>query len=321
MLKNILGKKNTETKADDTEKKPAVKRTAIKIKQPVIISREAKAMPYEPEGYVGQEKKQFTVVTREDEIRAAIVSGTILQGPVTMIEGDKVYVQIGNIMGVIPESEYDANYKFKNLATQIWRPISFVVKAYDKDLNLAVCSRKEAQIKKATPTLDSLTEGDVVSGCVTNIAERAAYLDVGGIDAILPLKQMHHSKPAHPSEMIDKGDYFDVVVLVVDKKRKRVIVGLKQLLDSPWDTVANRYKVGNFKGGIVRSITSDGLFVELEPGLVALAPLAWKDYQVGDYVTAEIKKIEPERHRIKVLVQAKSNWGPGNYGYHGLAGK
>lgn len=274
----------------------------------------AKRIP-EPELFVGQEKKKFGAITKQNEIKAAIESGTILRGNVTMVEKDRVYVQIGDVTGVIPASEYDAHHKFKNLDSQVWRPIMFKIKGFDEVANLAACSRKEAQLEMEKATWDSIKAGDICSGVVVGMSDRAAYLDIGGgVTAILPCAQMHHSRPAHPSEMVQTGEYFDVQVLKIKKKPKSVIVGLKQLLPSPWDTFLDKYTIGMSTAGVIRSVESFGLFVELEPGLVALAPHADIPYVVGDKVRVQIIKLDANRKRIKVLVKAKSNWGFAGYG-------
>ncbi len=270
--------------------------------------------PYMPEAYVGQDKKVFEIPSKKDEIYSAMSTGRILQGTVNMVEDGKFYLQYGDVRCIIPKEEYDT-YDFKNLHSQIWRTINFVVLGFDEKANLAACSRKRALEIMAVPTFESLKPGQIRTGVVKGMSDRAAYLDLGGgVTAILPCAQMHYSKPAHPSELLNTDDLIDVLVLAVNPKKEVVIVGLKQLLNNPWDHFLEKYRVDSVVGGIVRGIHEQhGVFVELESGIVGLAPQPRVKVNLSDKVMVQIKKIDTENKRSKFYIIGKSNWG-GNYG-------
>jgi small subunit ribosomal protein S1 len=129
-------------------------------------------------------------------------------------------------------------------------------------------------------------------------------------------------KVTHPSELIKEGDKIKAVVLSVDREKKRISLGMKQLAIDPWKTeIAERYKVGDVVVGTVTKITNFGVFVELEAnleGLLHVSELSTKKIQspedvvqVGDQVEVTILKVDPEERKIGLsLIAADDGSGP-----------
>lgn len=112
--------------------------------------------------------------------------------------------------------------------------------------------------------------GEVVEGIVKSITEFGAFLDLGGVDALLHVSQMAWQHVRHPSQIVQLNEKLRVKVLEVDESTGRVSVGLKQLTDDPWLFAASRYEVGRQVRGRVSGVKEYGVFVELEPGIFGL---------------------------------------------------
>ncbi len=112
--------------------------------------------------------------------------------------------------------------------------------------------------------------GEIVEGTVKSITEFGAFLDLGGVDALLHVSQMAWQHVRHPSQIVALHERLQVQVLEVDESTGRVSVGLKQLTDDPWLHAASRYEVGSNVHGRVSGVKEYGVFVELEPGIFGL---------------------------------------------------
>jgi predicted RNA-binding protein with RPS1 domain/uncharacterized LabA/DUF88 family protein len=112
--------------------------------------------------------------------------------------------------------------------------------------------------------------GEVVEGVVKSITEFGAFLDLGGVDALLHVSQMAWQHVRHPSQIVSINQKLRVKVLEVDAGTGRVSVGLKQLTDDPWLHAASKYEVGRLVHGRVSGVKEYGVFVELEPGIFGL---------------------------------------------------
>lgn len=112
--------------------------------------------------------------------------------------------------------------------------------------------------------------GEIVDGTVKSITEFGAFLDLGGVDALLHVSQMAWQHVRHPSQIVSINQKLRVQVLEVDEASGRVSVGLKQLTDDPWLNAASKYEVGSLVRGRVSGVKEYGVFVELEPGIFGL---------------------------------------------------
>jgi small subunit ribosomal protein S1 len=160
-----------------------------------------------------------------------------------------------------------------------------------------------------------------VKGKVRNTTSYGAFVELeDGIDGLLHINDMSWTKKVvHPNEVVKKGDVVDVQVLTVDKEKKRIALGLKQLLDNPWSTtIPMRYAVGNAVSGKVTKLVSFGAFVELEKDLEGLLHISKVDKETeqaglapGDIVEVKVVKLEPAEGKIglslsKIIEKSKT---------------
>ncbi|MEO8726666.1 MAG: S1 RNA-binding domain-containing protein [Acidobacteriaceae bacterium] len=153
--------------------------------------------------------------------------------------------------------------------------------------------------------------GDTVSGVVRSLTDYGAFIDIGGVDALLHISDIAWSRIAAPSDVLSPGQQIEARILKIDPDKRRVSVGLKQLLPQPWDSAADKYKVGERIRGTVTRVTDFGAFVELEPGiegLIHVSEMSWAKkirtpsdvVKPGDIVDAVILAINAADHRLSL---------------------
>ena len=158
--------------------------------------------------------------------------------------------------------------------------------------------------------------GARVKGKVVNLAPYGAFVELEeGIDGLVHISDMSWtSKAQNPAVFLEKGQEVEALVLSVDAENQRIALGIKQLIDNPWDTIAERFSIGQVVEGLVKHITSYGAFIELEEGIDGLVHLHQISEEkiekvsdvlkVGDQISARVLKIEAEEQRISLSIKA-----------------
>ncbi|MCB9933849.1 MAG: 30S ribosomal protein S1 [Planctomycetes bacterium] len=180
--------------------------------------------------------------------------------------------------------------------------------------NIVVSARKlqernRERLKDAL--LSEIEEGQIREGVVKNIADFGAFVDLGGIDGLLHITDMTWGRIQHPSEVVKINETVKVKVLKVDRDRERIALGMKQLADSPWKGIAERYPVGSRHKGKVVNIMSYGAFIRLEEGiegLVHVSEMSWTKrvndprevVQLGDDAEVIILGVNEEKQEISL---------------------
>jgi small subunit ribosomal protein S1 len=121
-------------------------------------------------------------------------------------------------------------------------------------------------------------EGATVRGTVRSLTDYGAFIDIGGVDALLHVSDMSRSRVSKPADVLSVGQEVEVRVLKIDSEKRRISVGMKQLEPDPWDSVQAKYKPGERARGTVTRVLDFGAFVELEPGLeglIHISELSW----------------------------------------------
>src|SRR4051812_4836793 len=125
-----------------------------------------------------------------------------------------------------------------------------------------------------------LKEGNTVNGSVRSLTDYGAFVDIGGVDALLHVSDIAWGRVNKPSDVLSVGQSVEAKVLKISSEgeKRRISVGLKQLLANPWDSVAQRYKAGERVRAVVTRVMEFGAFVELEPGiegLIHVSEMSW----------------------------------------------
>lgn len=244
----------------------------------------------------------------------ASIEGTV----VDLIKGGLV-VDIG-ARAFLPASQVDLKPQ-SNLESFKGQPITVrVIKMNRKRGNVVVSRRvilEEENQAKRTQVMESLKEGQVLTGRVKNITDYGVFVDLGGVDGLLHITDLSWGRLKHPSEAVAVGQEIEVQVLRFDNEKGRVSLGRKQLAPDPWATAAERFPVGTRIQGKVAGVTDYGAFVELADGvegLVHISEMSWskrlkhpsKVVNQGDAVEVVVLDIKPEQRRISLGIKQTS---------------
>lgn len=157
--------------------------------------------------------------------------------------------------------------------------------------------------------------GSTVKAEIRNLTNYGAFVELEpGIDGLIHISDLSWiKKVSHPSEVLNKGDIVEAIILSVDKESKKITLGVKQLDTNPWDTIEKSMPIGSTIKGKVSKITAFGAFLELEngmEGLVHVTELSDQSFakveevvNVGDEVTAKVIKIDPEHKKISLSIK------------------
>jgi small subunit ribosomal protein S1 len=215
-----------------------------------------------------------------DELEHAHEQGTIMQGRIVERIKGGLACDIG-VKAFLPGSQLDVR-PVRNLDAFLGQEVRVRIIKLNKKRGNIVVSRKVVQQEEVdarrAQTLETLAEGQVVTGVVKNVTDYGVFVDVGGLDGLLHVSDLSWGRVAHPNEMVQPNDAITVKVLKFDKAKLRVSLGFKQLLPDPWADARERYPIGAHVHGKVVSVTDYGCFVELEQGiegLIHISEMSW----------------------------------------------
>jgi len=241
--------------------------------------------------------------------------GTIAGKIVSRVKGG-VSVDIG-LQAFLPISQVDRR-PIGDPDSVIGMENDFRIIKFDRRRRNIVLSRRaviEAERKKLREkTLESIEEGAVLEGAVTNIMRYGLFVDLGGIDGLVHVTDMAWGRVGDPSEKYRIGDRIKVKILKFDRERDRISLGIKQLSPDPWENAADRYPPGAKITGRITSFAKYGAFLETEEGLsglIHLDELSWtrnvkhpsQVLNVGDIVEALVLDLDVEKRRISLSIK------------------
>ncbi len=185
--------------------------------------------------------------------------------------------------------------------------IEVIVEELDyKEKNIILNQRKAFEIekqKRAEVTIQKLKEGDIVDAAVLRIADFGIFVDLGGLDGLVPASELSWGRFNHPKEICKVGQTMKARIFRIEKENKRVALSVKQVLGDPWDQLDTDFEVGKQLTGKVVSEAAFGVFIELRPGVEAL--LHNSEMQEGiekpklnAVITVKIIKIDSEQRKI-----------------------
>ncbi|HEY9685756.1 MAG TPA: S1 RNA-binding domain-containing protein [Coleofasciculaceae cyanobacterium] len=197
-------------------------------------------------------------------------SKEIVETTVTGTTKGGVIVNIMGFKGFIPASQLRVA---KTLHDLIGDVLPAKILEVDKHKNKLILSHREAVFEQKAlmraETIGKLTEGDVVEGEIVKITDFGVFVDINGIDGLLPLSEITWRRIQHPSEVLTLGERLTVRVLTVDRNLQRISLSLKRLQPDPWESVNENFKVGQMLNGRISKLLGSGVLAELAPGVEA----------------------------------------------------
>lgn len=232
----------------------------------------------------------------------------ILEAKALMCDSNhNLFVDLGGMRGVIPREEgaigiREGTVRDIAILSRVNRPVCFLVQDFIRDeygRMTAYLSRRAAQERCRSAYLNLLIPGDVIDAKVTHIEPFGVFADIGcGVVSLLPIDAISVSRIEHPKERFSVG--MDIKAVVRSVENHRITLSHKELLGT-WEENAAAFLPGETVPGILRSIESYGVFVELAPNLAGLAESRENIYP-GQQASVFIKSILPQRMKIKLII-------------------
>lgn len=274
----------------------------------------------------GEDKAGLLVLSKRqaDEFTfwQAVQPGDVIEGVITGMNKGGLDVDIGGARAFLPASQVDVR-RIHDISVMIGEHVRCVVSQVDRATqDLVVSRRKLQEIEKQEQrkhAVEQIIEGEVRTGTVSNITEFGAFVNLGGVDALLHMSDMSWGRVRPPAEVVKKGQELTVKVLKVDRANGKVSVGLKQARPNPWDGIKERYPDGARIKGKVMRFADFGAFLEIEDGVDALLPISEMSWtkrvahpadvlKEGEEREVVVLKVDPGKRRISVgLRQAEPN--------------
>jgi small subunit ribosomal protein S1 len=264
---------------------------------------------YLPEGNLISTLQNHELTASYKGLEKALEKQIILEAPAVLCDHSfNLHISLGARMrGIIPrdEAQYSPKNDTKDIAilTRVGKPVCFKVLRFETAPDgerIAILSRRAAQEECAYNYIAALEPGDIIPSRITHIENFGAFVDIGcGIIALLSIDSISVSRISHPSARLTVGDSIYTVVKSIDSLG-RIFVSERELLGS-WEENASLFNEGQTVKGIIRSVESYGVFVELRPNLAGLAEYR-DDVAPGQTAAVYIKSIIPEKMKIKLII-------------------
>ncbi len=237
-------------------------------------------------------------IKEADETIAVVVSQVVKGG---------LIVDVSGVQGFIPQGQLSARGTVSNVGDKIDVKILTLDKAQN---NLILSNKKvyETNMAETRKNVFSQVEvGQIVKGEVVRITDFGAFVNVGGVDCLLPLSQISWKWVEHPTDLLNVGQEINVEIIDIDHNKQRISLSLKNTEPDPWIKAEEELKEGDIKEGVITRIKPFGAFVEVLPGVEALLPQsALAAYQnkkncileAGAKIDTKIVKFNPKDKRI-----------------------
>lgn len=202
-----------------------------------------------------------------------------------------------------PEEYLENTYQFK------------VIEFTGKGRNIILSARavkEEEREEQRQALIDSLKEGDKIQGTVTSIRDFGAFVDIGGVDGLIPISELAWGQVERVDDVLSRGQKVEVIVRKLDWDKERISLSLKETLENPWDKAPDKYGVGSTHTGRVSRLAQFGAFVTLEPGIDGLIHISKlgagrrinhprEVLEEGQDITIRIDGVDKESKRISLV--------------------
>jgi small subunit ribosomal protein S1 len=264
--------------------------------------------------------------------------GQVVAGTVTGHNKGGLELKINGLRAFMPISQIErfTQVDSENLSDYNNQKMNAVVmECNSRDKKFVVSHRQYLDIaaeQNRADLLEKLQEGDTVTGKVRSIMPYGAFVDLGGLDGLLHVREMAYARVNDPNEIVSVGQEVSVKILKIDREEEKLSLSLKAAGSDPWVTVATNYQQGSMVTGKITKLMDFGAFCELEPGIEGLIPIGELTFTKrvnhpkevvaeGDQVNVRVLSVEPDRQRISLSLKqvgddpwtgASVKWTPGS---------
>ena len=274
---------------------------------------------------VFSEKAMEKILKEEAEIEE-IKNGKIFEAIITETNKGGLIGKFGSYQVFVPSSQIRLGF-VKDLEKYVGKTLRLkaekvesraarrqIVGSQKVILEAEKAERDAIKAQKEAEFFASIQEGDVVLGTPVRFATFGAFIDVNGFDCLAHISDLSWTGCKNCAEVLELNKNYEFIILKIDQENKRVSVGYKQLQKRPWDTVVEKYAVGDVVKGTVVRIVSFGAFVQIEKGVDGLVHVsqisnAWLEnpltaLQVGQEVEAKIIDLNLEKEKMTLSIKA-----------------
>ncbi len=239
--------------------------------------------------------------------------GDVVEGVVAAANKGGLEVTINNIRAFMPAGQVDIRFN-SDLNELVGQKIKCQIIEVNRSDRKLVVSRREILEQQAVldraKTWSELATGQIREGVVSSVQAYGAFVDIGGVDGLLHVSAMSHTRVADPTKIVKPGDRVQVMVLAVDQEKQRVSLGLKQLQKDPWTSAAEDFPVGMVTESTITRLMDFGAFAELSPGIEGLIHIselathrvahAGQVVKPGDKIKVKVLAVDLEKKRISL---------------------
>jgi small subunit ribosomal protein S1 len=268
---------------------------------------------------------QFTTRISGDKaedtvLRSAFENGIPVEGIVEKEIKGGFQVKIGETRAFCPFSQMGMQ-RIENPGDYAGKHLTFKITEYgEKGRNIIVSNRailEEERQKKIELLKESLKEGMTITGTVKSIQSFGAFIDIGGVQALLPISEISRDRVEDIHKVLAPGQEIEAAILKLDWKNEKLTVSMKKLLPDPWDEAASKYPKGSTHKGTVVRLMNFGAFVNLEPGLDGLVHISdlkgderidhpRDAVKAGQTLEVEINDVDVQKKRISLKPAGRS---------------
>jgi small subunit ribosomal protein S1 len=248
---------------------------------------------------------------------SSVAVGMIIEARVVESNKGGLAVDINGIRGFLPISQIEL-FRIEDLAPYVNQRLRCMVTEVDPLERNLVISRRVLLEKEREESRDKLwqelAEGQVRQGIVRSVKDFGAFVDLGGVDGLLHVSEMSWTRVKDATQVVQPGQSLRVLVLKIDREHRKVSLGLKQLMASPWDDIEQKYHAGQLVTGKVSRLMDFGAFVELEPaveGLIHISELSpnrvrrvAEIVKEGQEVQVKVLSVDAANRRISLSLKA-----------------
>lgn len=259
-------------------------------------------------------------ISRKAELLENIVEGDIRRGAVKNITDFGVFLDLDGIDGLLHITDMTwKRIKHPSEMVSLGQELEVMILHVDKDKGRVALGMKQKESNPWEEIEGRYPPGTRVKGKIVNLVPYGAFIEIEpGIEGLIHVSEMSWVKNVtDPSEVVNKGDEVEAVVLSVQKEEGKISLGLKQTEKNPWDEVERKYPIGSSVTAEIRNLTNYGAFVELEPGidgLIHISDLSWikkvshpsEVLKKGDKVEAIVLSVDKESKKITLGVKQLS---------------
>lgn len=253
------------------------------------------------------------------DLQSTLTEGATVEGRVIEANRGGLVVGVQGVRGFVPLSQLIGSWHGTEedpiearLEARKGEVLPLKILEINRRRNRLILSERAAEherrLRDRDKLIDELEEGQIRPGRVSNVTDFGAFVDLGGTDGLVHISELAWAPVNHPSEVVQIGEELEVLVLGVDREKRKISLSLKRTRAQPWDSVRDKYSVGQIVDARVKKLATFGAFVEIEPGVEGLIHISeLSDQRIahprnvvneGDVVQAKILRIEPERHRL-----------------------